>query len=610
MLSELAEYARSRGLAAMPGFKERGIKGYLLLSSEGRYIGVDVTEKGKRVYAPDIGTAVQGPRFCNPILEKAQVVLRIVSDERKDKNIPQKHDFYISMLEDGVSKVPPFGAVLAALQNDTMRTEMAKDISTHKLKGGDAVSFRVDGVALEGDASVAAWWSECRKRFEDEKKGELSRCLITGELAPALDTVPKVSGLLSVGGHTSGDAFLCHDKSAFQSYGFRKSKNAAVSEEAMTAVNAALAELVKRAPELGGAKQVHWYAGEVPEEADLLRQVNPGKGEPDPWDGWAEDADGEYDGSEAREDARNDAELRANAFFRSIREGKNPPALSARYYIMPISGAGGRMMVRGWYEGSYSLLYDRIGMWFRDLRIVLPSGRGMSRPPKMNALCIRLLKPGGDPKKVWERINNELPSLCVRLMDAVIEGTPLPDEVASRVLRWIRSELLRAEEKEGERSVLQNETFAFQLLKAWLRRKQRQRGEHDLMGESVEKSSRSVAYQCGRLLAVYGAIQQRAMPDVNVGVVERYYAAASSTPGLILGRLAKLSVHHLATLEQNAPGLAVYYRRERDAIALEIGERPIPRGLNLEEQTEFTLGYYQMRAYLLAPKKTKEDEEN
>lgn len=73
-----------------------------------------------------------------------------------------------------------------------------------------------------------------------------------------------------VGGHTAGDAFLCFDKDAFQSYGFKKSANAPVSEEAMTAVNAALTDLIAKAPVLGNAKLVHWYSSGISEEEDLL----------------------------------------------------------------------------------------------------------------------------------------------------------------------------------------------------------------------------------------------------------------------------------------------------------------------------------------------------
>ncbi|MFR0734480.1 MAG: type I-C CRISPR-associated protein Cas8c/Csd1 [Oscillospiraceae bacterium] len=93
-------------------------------------------------------------------------------------------------------------------------------------------------------------------------------------------------------GHTAGDAFLCFDKDAFQSYGFKKSANAPVSEEAMTAVNAALTDLIAKAPVLGNAKLVHWYSSGISEEEDLLPILLEG--------GWDDGVDSEPDDEEGK----------------------------------------------------------------------------------------------------------------------------------------------------------------------------------------------------------------------------------------------------------------------------------------------------------------------
>ena len=57
----------------------------------------------------------------------------------------------------------------------------------------------------------------------------------------------------------------------------------------------------------------------------------------------------------------------AKALISSIENGTQPERLHARYYIMPLSGANGRMMVRLWQEGSYEDLYYNIKQWFEDL---------------------------------------------------------------------------------------------------------------------------------------------------------------------------------------------------------------------------------------------------
>ncbi|MCD8146419.1 MAG: type I-C CRISPR-associated protein Cas8c/Csd1 [Clostridiales bacterium] len=596
MLSELAQYAQDHKLAAQAGFKPKSLKGYIHLSADGTFLGVQVMEKGAApVYAPDIGSIANGTRCCNPLVEKAKIPLCMVEDEKKDKNIPTKHKFFLSMLDSGGAYEPKFNAIAQALRNQETRDAIIAALGQSKLKGAAPIGFWVDGTPVEQTPGCAAWWSEFRQRFTNAPSGDLPRCFVTGDLAPALTTVPKVSGLLSVGGHTSGDAFLCFDKDAFQSYGLKKSANASVSEEGMTAVNAALTKLIGAAPTFGGAKLVHWYSREIPDEADPFRDMMDGF--------WGEEA---AEPEPAPEESADDGEAERTAMnsaaqlISSVKSGTHVTVpLSARYYIMPVSGAGGRMMVRGWYEGSFEELYTNIDQWFDDLMLVSPRGTGWTKPPKLKALCTRLLKPGGDPKKVWDRMDSELANLSGRLLEAIIIGNPLPDEVASRALCYIRSTMLSADQEEGRTSSIQSETMAFQLLKAWLVRRQRQRGEKTIMGTDINTSPRTVAYCCGQLMAVYNTIQSKAMPDVNVGIAERYYAAASSTPAFVIGKLSQLSQHHLSKLDE---GLAIHYERMLDTIYAQIGQRAIPTTLNQEQQTEFALGYYQQRAAIYAPK--------
>jgi len=122
----------------------------------------------------------------------------------------------------------------------------------------------------------------------------------------------------------------------------------------------------------------------------------------------------------------------------------------------------------------------------------------------------------------------------------------------------------------------------------------------------------SPAYHCGRLMAVYARLQYAALGDVGAGVVQRFYAAASATPSLVLGRLARLSQFHLNKLE---PGLARYFETKIANIWSRIGDRP-PGALKLEEQSLFALGYYQQLAADRAEKaaaseaETVKEEEN
>lgn len=599
MLEELYRYAVDHELVSRPGFKPKRLRGYFHLSAAGKFLDLEVREKNEgAVSAPDAGAAANGTRYCNPLIEKAGIVLCIVDDEKKDKNVPVKHRFFLSFFEEGRRVEPLFGIAADALCNPEVLEEMRNALTDRRLKPGDPVGFAVDGRYLEKSERYYDYWNQFRKKMQPASETKAERCLITGELSQPMATVPKVSGLMRVGGHTSGDAFLCFDKDAFQSYGLKQSANAAVSEAAMTAVNAALSELIQKADILAGAKMIHWYSGQVKKQEDMLSMLFGG----DLVEGAEEDVS---DREEERE-----AFAAAQALVRSIREGKMAGKPDVRYYMMPLSGAGGRMMVRGWYEGSYEELYKNVCLWFDDLRLILPGGQGMTRPPKLKALCLRMLKPGGG-SRVWERMDHELSNLGQRVTYAAIHGSPLPDEAAYRALQWLRAYFLEDKDKGlgngksgnvekgdnaragGVRKGSGQETMAYQFLKAWLRRKQRKEGVEEIMKEELNRQNRSVAYLCGRLMAVYCEIQEKAMPEVNVGIAERYYAAAMAGPGLVIGKLSQLSQYHLAKMRREK---AVYYEKIMMDIYQSMGEKDIPTVLTMMQQTEFALGYYQQKA--------------
>lgn len=111
----------------------------------------------------------------------------------------------------------------------------------------------------------------------------------------------------------------------------------------------------------------------------------------------------------------------------------------------------------------------------------------------------------------------------------------------------------------------------------------------------------AAAYHCGGLLALLASLQRAALGDVGAGVVQRFYAAFSQTPGLVLGRLAANARNHLAKLE---PKLAWWYEERIAEIMSGLGDAA-PRTLDLEGQGLFALGYYQKLAQLRAGKKSE-----
>ncbi len=487
------------------------------ISDKMNIIFVDETLRPKRA-----GAAKKS--VSNFLVEKAEIVLNIPNAARE-----KKHDFYMSAMKDAGERDPLIALAVKALeeQNDIIVGELL----SRKIKPSDLISIMIDGMPLENSTGYLEWWEEFRKRFKDKKgakkkeTSELSRCFITGELTEPVRTAPKFSGLISVGGHTSGDTVIGFDKDAFCSYGLTQAANAAVSEEAITAVNAALEKLVKEGKTLAGAKYIHWFGEAV--KTDVFNFMGFGSWEEDP--------------PESSE--KDDDEVRVRKLFDSFFSGGCPENPKNKYYMLSLSGASGRTMIRSYDEGYYGELYDNLKAWYDDLSL---EGR---KYPKLWTVYTRLLKFSESEKKFSERISKELSGLSVQIINSIMHNSPLPDTVASRSVDYIRHDMYNSDDdsKKARKNI---DTVSCQILKEWLNRKYRINDKEELLiMDKINKDSPSAAYRTGRMLAVYAALQNKALGDVNAGIAEKYFTSACTSPQLVMGKLAALSQYHLAKLK-------------------------------------------------------------
>ena len=261
------------------------------------------------------------------------------------------------------------------------------------------------------------------------------------------------------------------------------------------------------------------------------------------------------------------------------------------YYILLLSGANSRIMIRKYDRGNYADLRRNLGQWYADLALTNSVGTGNIRPMKLTARLLRLLKFQKTDSRPFERLSKELAGITPAVIQAILSGGPLPDAVAAKSLAYIRSDLV-ADDDSGTQWALPP---ACQWLKVWLLRRNRIHHQEEPILEEYNFALANSAYHCGGLMAIYAAIQQAAMPDVNTGIVERYYASAIQMPALVIGQLSSRSNHHLEKLENK--WLAGEYQKKLQQVSVALGTA-IPATLNLEQQSYFALGYYQMGAKL------------
>ncbi len=578
MLHGLANYASKYDISCLPGFKSKTTKWIVVLTKEGQLL--DVVPDQRDFLAPNLQ---QGELIASGIvrshflLDTLAVVTALDATERE----LLKHKFFIQLLCDASDVEPSLEKIAKALGNEETLKQIQEIAKSKKGRKADLVTIRLgDSYPIESD-SWHDWWQQFRQSIgssSDEQKSMI--CLLSGEKVKPLMTHSKITGLTRVGGQSTGCVLAGFDKDSFTSYGLRQSKNAACSETAVSVYAGALQDLIAKAPApLAGTMFLSWYKEPISKEDDLLdfeALVNP-------------DADESY------------ARDRVEQLLRAIQEGQRPDLLNNRYYILQLSGSGGRIMIRDWLEGDYEELANNLRRWFEDLELVSPDGRGRAKDFKLFAALIRLVSYRKDERlgKTTERINDQLPPLMPKIWHSIFGCIPLPDTVASKSLAYIKSKLHSDEDSTGNL-----DRIGCALLKAWLVRRTSGEGGKGMQSH-LNLNHPSSAYHAGRLMAVLASIQNSALGNVGAGVVQRYYAAASTTPALVLGRLVRGAQYHLDKLDK---GLAIWYEQQLAQIMTQLGD-DLPTTLTLQGQTLFALGYYQQQAAMFTKdggSKTKE----
>ena len=580
MLKSLYDYAVRNGLTLPPGYMKKTVKAFVVLSSKNEDFADVLLSDGNEIPAPDIGSLANGTDKSNVLLEKRSIVF---SPEATAKSA-----FFLNAMKDAARFEPLLIPCIRAMETPERAERIRQLLDREKIKPGDRITFQVDHSNILESGKIKSWWAEYRKQFTAGGKEQWERCLITGDLTAPLRTAGIVTGLRAVGGHARGDAVICFDKAAFESYDLKQAANAPVSEEAMSAVNTALTELLKKAPVLTGMKVAHWYDCDVPPQEDVIPFLLDTAFEIDESEEEEEDAEEE---AEAQREKALNAEQKFRALVEAVESGASATPLDAQYHILMLSGAGGRVMIRRYERGTYGELVGALRQWEEELRLTNSNETGDLPSCKLKARFIRLLKYQKGDRKVFQRMDKELSALGPAVFHAILNGkAPLPDSIAARALNHIRSRMMSAQEEDQQRDHL--DPIAEQWLKAWLIRSRNKGGK---IMSTYNPEYYELPYCCGAMVAVYGAIQKAAMPDVNASVIDRYYGSAIQTPGLVMGTLSQRAENHLRNLD------SFYYNYFKNLLAelsSRIAGQHYPVTLNLEQQSEFSLGYYQMIARL------------
>lgn len=575
MLEHLKKYGEQVGLEPEPGFKVKYMKWAIVCGRDGRYLSVAQlgdTSLGKKNpgmkfnKAPNLTQPqmVSGPANCRHFLTDALSVVTLLGNKKPGPNDLAKHEFFKDLLRQAAGEVPELEGLAQMLDNPGTLEAINQDLEQSGAKPNESATFQVGDAFPLNSGSWHDWWNQWWPENCPLKLGEEPMVdFLSGRQSLPLLSHYKISGLAGVGGQPTGDALASFDKEAFQSYGLAASANAAFSAQSAIAYAEPLNHLIRETGRvLAGASVVHWFKERLKnEEDDLFPTV--------------------FDGEE--NDARQ-AQAKARKLLDAVRTGKRPDLAGNRYYAMILSGAAGRVMLRGWMEGSFEDLAASIVAWFTQLAMVRLDSGEPGKDPKLIAVL-------GSTVRALDDIAP--PQVAGLYRCAIDRRQPFPRWALAKTVIRSRADVLRGESPRYT---------CLGLIKASLQRNFPDKGGKQL-APHLNEDHPEPAYQCGRLMAVYAALQRSALGDVGAGVVQRFYAAASITPALILGRLARLSQFHLNKLDG---GLPHWYESLLASIWDRI-DQEIPATLDLEEQGLFALGYYQQLAEMRRPKKKVEE---
>ncbi|MDD2814406.1 MAG: type I-C CRISPR-associated protein Cas8c/Csd1 [Thiotrichaceae bacterium] len=397
-------------------------------------------------------------------------------------------------------------------------------------------------------------------------------CLITGEQSNISELHASIKGIW--GGQSSGGNIVSFNAPAFTSFHKENGFNSPVGRPAEYAYTTALNYLLRKGSpqrmQVGDASTIWWASEKTELEssfADLF--VESPKDDPD----------------------RNASAI--EAFLKAQHSGKMAhDADNTNFYVLGLAPNASRIAIRFWYHDTVANLSDHLRRYFDELEIV-HAPRYPNHVPLFKLLRATALL--NSDKHIHPKLSGDV-------MSAILSNTPYPYTLLNAVVQRIRSEPPPKSDPNDKYEYGLKMYYRAALLKAWLNRdKHHNNRKEEEITVALDLENKNVAYRLGRLFATLEKTQIDALGDINAGIRDRYYGAASSTPVVVFPRLLKLANHHLSKIAYK--GQAVNAEKLIGEILFEIQE--FPATLALPDQARFALGYYHQRQVFFTPKADK-----
>lgn len=387
-------------------------------------------------------------------------------------------------------------------------------------------------------------------------------CLITGENA----VISRLHAATAIIGAKSNAKLVGFQKnSGYDSYGKEQSYNAPVSIRAEAAYTKALNYLIKSSKNrfrLGEDTIVFWAEKKEAEVFESAFSVF-----------FSKDFDSD-DPDRCVSEVKN--------LFNAINTGKLEK-IDSNFYVLCLSPNAARISVRFWETGKVEQFAERIKQHFVDFEIV----RTSYETEYLNLYQIL------SSTALEHKMENVAPNLIGAVTQAILKGLPYPATLQQQCIRRIRAEQKVTRERAA-------------ILKAYTNRFNRYKNIKKEVSVSLDRNCTNKGYLLGRLFAVFEKVQLETHPGLNATITDRFYGAASTNPVTVFAQLIKLNQHHLGNYENK--GLRIAREKEIGEIMNSI--ESFPAHLNLNEQSQFAIGYYHEKQSFFESKSEKTEGEN
>ena len=242
------------------------------------------------------------------------------------------------------------------------------------------------------------------------------------------------------------------------------------------------------------------------------------------------------------------------------------------FYVLGLSPNSARISIRFWENGKVSEYSERIKQYFDDFSIISGPNNPQFYPLQKILANISTL----------DKFENIPPGLAGNVMRAILEGTTYPASMLQLAIQRIRNDTKNRVTR-----------IRAATIKAYLNRYYRlyQNKKIKEITMKLDETQPSAAYQLGRLFAALERIQEKANPNLNTTIRERYYGSACTSPVTVFPTLLRLKNHHLAKIEKK--GIVTWFEKKLGEIMGNI--EVFPSHLNLHDQGMFAIGYYHQR---------------